>query len=84
MLPLQELRELSRLTKPAVKSPPTMGVKTTLEHLATEPVECVDSTRGGQREPCVLCEAQDPDPNVGAVTTLYTLGGFLFKHMISF
>lgn len=55
--PLQELRKVGRLTKPARKSPLTMGVKTT-EHRAAGPVVRGFDTRG-QREPRVLCEAQD-------------------------
>lgn len=55
--PLQELQKVGRLTKPARKSPLTMGVKTT-EHRAAGPVVRGFDTRG-QREPRVLCEAQD-------------------------
>lgn len=39
---------------------------------------------GAQREPRVPCEALGPwDPNVGADTTLFTLGGFPFKHIFA-
>lgn len=33
----------------------------------------------------MLCEASGPwDPNVGADTALFMLGGFLFKHIFPF